>query len=148
MHIELKRTWEDEDATAGKLYVDGEFVCYTLEDEARTEKVYGETRIPAGLYDVKLRKEGGFHERYKQRFPDMHRGMLHITDIVGFQYVLIHIGNTDDDTAGCILVGLDVDRHNFILRRSTQAYKALYPMVRDALERGEDVKIHITEDLL
>ena len=38
------------------------------------EKVYGETRIPAGTYKLKLRTEGGYHQKYSKRFPDIHRG--------------------------------------------------------------------------
>ena len=64
-----------------------------------------ENRIPAGIYDVRLRKIGGFDGRYKKKFAGFHRGMLHIQDVPNFKYVLIHIGNTDKNTAGCLLVG-------------------------------------------
>ena len=45
-----------------------EFECYTLEDEYRDVKVMGETCIPEGTYDVKFRKEGGFHSRYSAKY--------------------------------------------------------------------------------
>lgn len=53
-----------------------EFLCFILEDEHRNEKKSGETRIPAGRYEITLRTVGGFHQRYSNRFPIMHKGML------------------------------------------------------------------------
>ena len=119
--------------------VDGRFVCFGLEDEYRDDKVANETRIPAGRYKVKMRTEGGFHARYTRRFPDFHRGMLHVSDVPSFTFILIHIGNTDEDTAGCLLVGLNaaVDDGELRVTSSKLAYQKLYPMVIDAAEKGE-----------
>ena len=66
------------------------FLAYTLEDEYRSEKKYGETRIPNGTYKLALRKTGGYHQKYSKRFPDIHVGMLHVTDVPNFEYILIH----------------------------------------------------------
>ena len=121
------------------------FLAYTLEDEYRKEKVYGETRIPNGTYKLALRTVGGYNEKYKRRFPDFHVGMLHVTNVPNFEYILIHCGNTDEHTAGCLLVG-DSQENNQITKdgfigKSTQAYKRIYPRIAEALVRGEEVTI-------
>jgi len=104
-----------------------------------------ETRVPAGVYSIKLRKEGGFHGRYTKRFGDMHKGMLHVIDVPNFKWILIHTGNTDEHTAGCLLLG-DSQENNILVSngfvgKSTQAYKRVYPPIAEALEKGEDVTI-------
>jgi len=121
------------------------FLAYTLEDEYREEKKYGETRIPNGTYKLALRTVGGYNEKYKRRFPDFHVGMLHVTNVPNFEYILIHCGNTDEHTAGCLLVG-DSQENNQITKngfigKSTQAYKRIYPRIAEALIRGEEVTI-------
>mgnify|MGYP003153144915 FL=1 len=121
------------------------FLAYTLEDEYRKDKVYGETRIPNGTYKLALRTVGGYNEKYKRRFPDFHVGMLHVTNVPNFEYILIHCGNTDEHTAGCLLVG-DSQENNQITKngfigKSTQAYKRIYPRIAEALACGEEVTI-------
>ena len=139
MMITVDRFKSDADATISKVNVDGQFVCFGLEDEYRAEKVANETRIPAGQYKVGVRREGGFHARYSERFADIHRGMLHILDVPNFEFILVHVGNTDEDTAGCLLVGLNatVDDGELRVTSSKLAYEKLYPMVIDAAEQGE-----------
>ena len=144
MQLELLRFDSRRDYTKGLLFIDGEFECYTLEDEYRTNKVYGETRIPDGTYNIKLRTEGTRHIRYSKRFPRVHKGMLHLQDVPNFKWILIHIGNTDKDTAGCLLVGSRFrDKDSGILEYSTKAYLDLYPQVAEALSKGEEVNITI-----
>ena len=123
----------------GLLFIDGKFECYTLEDEYRDEKVRGETRIPKGTYTITFRSVGGFDARYKKKFPKMHKGMLWVRNVPNFEYILIHIGNADENTAGCLLVGKST-KAGFI-GESTQAYKQMYPKVANALLKGEDVTI-------
>ena len=145
MRLDVVRFSSGEESTLGLLLIDGNFACYTLEDEWRTEKVYGETRIPAGMYVIKLRTEGGFNHKYSRKFPLIHKGMLHITNVPGFTNILIHIGNEDDDTAGCLLVG-DRLNNNIVksgfISNSTTAYRRIYPIIANALERGEKVWIN------
>lgn len=142
MTIDVIRYHDTGDETFGLLYINGRFECYTLEDERRTEKVFGETRIPEGSYEIVFRTTGGHHARYSQKFPDIHHGMLHVIDVPNFTYILIHIGNTDDDTAGCLLVGTAPGTDGKSIVASTQAYKKMYPKVADALRCGEKVTIH------
>jgi len=69
MELEVLRFSSQADCTNGLLFeitdLGKRFLCYTLEDEHRALKVKGETRIPEGKYEIKLRKEGGFHSRYE-----------------------------------------------------------------------------------
>ena len=142
MELEVVRYNTKADYTDGLLFVNNKFECYTLEDEARTVKVYGETCIPDGTYPIKLRTVGGFNDRYLKKFgSDFHKGMLWVKDVPNFEYILIHIGNTDDDTAGCLLVGTTADKNKGFIGASTGAYKDLYPKVLEALQRGEEVNI-------
>ena len=121
------------------------FLAYTLEDEYREEKVYGETRIPDGKYELGLRKVGGYNKKYTKRFFGIHIGMLQVLNVPNFEYILIHCGNTDEHTAGCLLVG-DSQENNQIQKdgfigKSTQAYKRIYPPIAEALKCGEKVTI-------
>ena len=148
MKLEVLRFSSGEDSTSGLLFdiSNGrEFLAYTLEDEYRDSKKYGETRIPAGTYKIQLRTVGGFHTKYSTRFYDIHKGMLHIIDVPGFDFILIHCGNTDEHTHGCLLVG-DTQNNNMVeedgfIGRSTAAYKRIYPAIAKALEQGEEVTI-------
>ena len=158
MNLEVIRFSSGTDSTNGMLLetiqqgneIDGyfkqkKFLAYTLEDEKRDKKILGETRIPEGVYKMGLRKTGGYHARYSKRFPHIHIGMLHVLDVPGFEYILVHCGNTDEHTAGCLLVG-DSQENNQITKdgfigKSTQAYKRIYSRIAEAIDCGEDVKI-------
>ena len=107
MKYEVLRISSGKDSTSGMLFEinNGKrtFLAYTLEDEQRDVKVWGETRIPAGTYKLELRTEGGFHTRYSGKYGAMHKGMIHVQDVPGFEYILWHTGNTDEHTAGCLI---------------------------------------------
>ena len=149
MKLKVLRFSSQEDSTSGLLFLDGdlglEFLCYTLEDERRILKIKGETRVPAGTYKVELRTEGRFHEKYKKKYCAFHKGMLHVTNVPNFEYILIHTGNTDEHTAGCLLVG-DTQENNVIIKdgfigKSVNAYKRIYPNISKAISRNEKVTI-------
>lgn len=149
MKLKVVRFSSQADSTSGLLFEENslglKFLCYTLEDEQRVLKVKGETRIPAGTYKIELRKEGGFHERYSKKYSNIHIGMLHITNVPNFEYILIHTGNTDEHTAGCLIVG-DSQENNEIIKngfvgKSVNAYKRIYPRIAKAVQSGEEVTI-------
>ena len=148
MKLEVLRFSSGKDSTSGILFdvtKGREFLCYTLEDQYQTKKVMQETRIPAGEYEIKYRKEGGHHNRYAKRFPDIHSSMLHVTNVPNFKWILIHCGNTDEHTAGCLLLG-DTQENNQIkadgfIGKSSQAYIRVYDYVAKALDMGEKVMI-------
>lgn len=143
MKLEVLRYRSREEETQSLVFdvTNGrKFLCYGLEDEFRTVKVFGETRIPAGTYKIKLRTVGDHHERYSKKFRGIHKGMLHVQDVPNFKYILWHIGNDDDDTAGCLLTGTTPTEQGTV-SASTKAYKKVYVHVLDALEKGEDVEV-------
>ena len=153
MKLEVLRFSSQEDSTNGILFdiTDGkrEFLCYTLEDEHRDNKKYGETRVPAGTYNITLRTVGGFHGRYLKKYGEMHKGMLWVREVPNFEYILIHTGNTDEHTAGCLLLG-DTQQANFgesngFVGSSVNAYKRVYPAIAEVLENGGDVTITYTD---
>ena len=152
MKLEVLRFSSEKDSTNGLLFdvTDGrKFLCYTLEDEYRDVKKYGETRVPAGTYKITLRKVGGFHSRYTKKYGEMHKGMLWVRDVPNFEYILIHTGNTDEHTAGCLLLG-DTQQTNFewsdgFVGRSAIAYKRVYRKIAAALVAGEEVTITYTD---
>ena len=153
MELEVVRFSSQKDSTNGALFdVSGgkrRFLCYTLEDEHREDKVMGETRIPSGTYRITLRTVGGFHGRYEKKYGEMHKGMLWVRDVPNFEYILIHTGNTDEHTAGCLLLG-DSQQANFgssngMVGSSVNAYKRVYPPIAKVLEEGESVSITYTD---
>ena len=139
MELRVDRYAHLENETIGRFYINDVYQCYTLEDEHREVKVKGDTRIPAGRYEVVLRREGGFHMNYAKRFADIHKGMLHVTGVPNFQFILIHVGNTELDTMGCLLVGLT--KVGKTIGQSVAAYKKIYPPIAAALTAGQKVFI-------
>ena len=149
MKLEVLRISSQEDSTSGILFetTNGKrtFMCYTIEDEQREVKVWCETRIPAGTYKLKLRTEGGFHSRYTGKYGDWHKGMIWVQDVPGFEFILWHTGNTDESTAGCLILG-QTQESNLIkpdgwVGSSVSAYKFVYPRVSEAILSGQDVEV-------
>lgn len=128
--------------TFGKLLAeDGHQLCYTLEDEVREIpgrpvadwKVKGATAIPTGRYRVTLEYSGRFGA-----------DTLTIHDVPGFEYIRMHPGNTETDTEGCLLLGMEIDPHGIVGGTSRPAVKLVQFVVREAIERGEEVWITIS----
>ena len=148
MKLTVVRTQFGTDATNGLLFIDGIFECYTVEDQYQAVKVMHETCIPEGTYDIQFRKTGGFHARYDKKYKNAHYGMLHLQDVPNFTYILIHAGNTSDDSSGCILTtttqtDLDSAKAGFG-GQSQLAYKRMYDKVAKVLLQNKPVEIEIT----
>jgi len=150
MKLKVLRLGDNGETTLDAFYINGILKCGAIEDEERGTKVNGETRIPNGIYNVGLRKVGGFHNKYSQRYPDIHKGMLCIYnapewkvvgDNMSFQFILIHTGNTDKHTAGCLLLNDTIDFNKDRGSGSANAYKRFYPEIAAAIEAGEEVTI-------
>jgi len=95
----------------GELFINNDFIAYTLEDEVRAnnKKIYGKTAIPADKYDIKLI----FSPKFKKTLPIIYNDPVTLkikSGDVEWSGILIHGGNTDEDTLGCILVGKNTDR--------------------------------------
>ncbi|MBS2212487.1 hypothetical protein KEM09_13810 [Carboxylicivirga mesophila] len=151
MKLTVVRYASSTDSTLGMLLIDGVFECYTLEDEHRDVKKMHETRIDAGTYKLQLRTHGRHHTDYLQKYgADWHYGMLQVMNVPKFTDILIHIGNTDDDTSGCLLVGDEVNNNAIQsgkVKNSTQAYVRMYPKIANALISGEEVTITYLDNI-
>lgn len=150
MKVLVERLKHDDDSSISTFKIDGKFECFGVEDEPRVEKVAGESRVQAGIYNLGLRTEGGMHPRYKAIYGDMHKGMICIYNApdwklicptMSFQYVYIHTGNTDDHTEACYLTNMAVNSSTFVGSGSKDAYKIIYPKIADAILSGEEVTI-------
>ena len=124
--------------------------AFTLEDQHQDVKIAGETRIPAGRYPLGYRTEGGKHQDYSELFPHFHKGMIHIQEVPNFTYVLIHIGNTEDNTDACVLVA---DQFSFanesMIGSSKPAYERIYKAICVLLDNAPgNVFLNVTDDVL
>lgn len=98
----LQRFLPHIDSTIGMWLIQDKFHCWTLEDEIRFKKVYGETAIPTGVYEIVLEVSPKF-------------GLVPtIKNVKNFTAIRVHGGNDDDDTDGCPLVGHDLKSPNRI----------------------------------
>ena len=133
MILNLVRDTFTDKTTIGKLYIDGIYYCETLEDTVRANgiKVYGETAIPIGTYEMVI----NFSEKFQ-------RPMIQIMDVPGFQGIRIHSGNKAEDTEGCILVGTSHVKD--WINGSIKAYKPLFSKIDTAFSAGDKITITIT----
>lgn len=128
-------------------------LAWSLEDERRKKKVFAETCIPTGTYDLGLRTHGGFHGRYLKRFPDFHIGMIWVLGVQGFTDILWHCGNKPKHTAGCLLIGTTpllllsdiTDDYEFEIGQSVKAYRNVYPEIAARLKAGDSCRVTYLE---
>lgn len=141
MKLRLERKHFKDTYTIGNLYVDDTFFSNTLEDKNRDvnkngkfdngeAKVYGETCIPFGTYKVTV----NMSPKFKRELP-------RLLDVPSFEGVLIHRGNTAEDSAGCILVGENKAVGKVL--NSTPYEERLVKMMKGAIARGEEITIEI-----
>lgn len=153
MNLILQRYSDNRDCTLGILLEKKPsgifFHCYTLEDEHRDVKLSGETRIPSGFYEIKINKiETPLTLRYRKKYP-WFKYHLEITGIKNFKSVYIHIGNKDEDTDGCIIVGDNADNNRIgygSISNSTQAFCRLYQYMYDHLDSNGKCFIEIRDE--
>lgn len=128
MEIKVERIQFNDKTTIGKLYIDGVYQCDTLEDRVQSQKVYGETAIPVGRYQVVV----NWSNRFKQYMPLL-------IGVPNYEGVRIHPGNKHEDTHGCILVGTAKGE---VLINSRTAYKALFAKIK-SVEKKEKIWLAI-----
>lgn len=141
MKLELERRFLGESYTIGSLSIDGKKFCDTLEDKVRDlnkngvfdgdeKKVYAETAIPYGTYDIVV----DYSPKFKRELP-------RLQNVKHFEGILIHRGNTAEDSAGCILVGENKVKGKVI--NSTPYEKELVQILKEAQDRKEPITIKI-----
>ena len=135
IHLSVIRKAYRDTYTIGKMYINGEYFCDTLEDKVRVmnsinDKIKGETAIPAGTYKITLEMS----PRFKRKLPLLH-------DVPYFSGILIHRGNTAKDTHGCILVGENKVKGQVI--NSTKAEVALMDILTKAVSKGDTIVIEV-----
>ena len=141
MQLRLERLWPKPTYTVGRLYVDGQLFCNTLEDkvadlnrngvfDGTEKKVPGETAIPYGTYRVFY----GWSPRFGRNLP-------RLLNVTAFEGILIHPGNTAEDSAGCILVGKNSEVGR--LTQSRYYSDELNNLIDAAQRRGENITIEI-----
>lgn len=141
MKMKLHRKYRKNGYTIGLLYVNGKFVCNTLEDTDRgltssmtkeqiaDVKVKGKTAIPVGTYPVIM----SYSPRFKRQMPLL-------CGVKGFEGIRIHSGNTANDTEGCILCGKNTEVGK--VTNSKFWTKAVYDYIRNGLRQGVTIEIH------
>lgn len=137
MKLTLQRDKANEHRTFGRMLAeDGHRLCYVLEDTLRevagqpvaTWKIHSATAIPSGQYRITL--------EYSNRFG---HDTLTVNSVPGFTGVRMHAGNTEADTEGCPLLGMEIDPHGIVGGTSRQAVLLIKQMVHQAIARGETV---------
>ena len=148
MKLLLTRYKSDGKGTLGKLYIEKDFECFILEDIYRDEKIKHITRISEGTYQLTLRVYGKFHTTYSKKYPEFHIGMIEVLNVPNFTDILIHPGNTPEDTSGCLLTGGEVDENKMIIKGGTSvpAYISLYKKISQKLNNDEKVLLTIEDN--
>ena len=137
MDILVKRIFSNTKYTIGKLYVDGVYICDTLE-----EKVIGETAIPVGTYKIDMSTVSPRFVKYAY-YAKLCGGKLpRLVDVPGFEGILIHTGNTAANSSGCLLTGYNKVKGQVL--ESKKAFEKLYAILDEANKRGEEIYITIT----
>lgn len=144
MKLVLKRINNQDNYCEGKLYIDGIYQCDVIEDtdrdlnnemsiaEIQSKKVYGETAIPKGTYQITL---DVVSPKFKDRsWATFCEGKLpRLLDVPGFEGVLIHVGNEASNSLGCLLVGQKTK--DGWVSNSTQTFKDLYYKLKQATDQ-------------
>lgn len=135
MKLTLKRIALRSTYTIGRLYVDGDYFCDTLEDTVRDinkdgkfdngeKKVYGKTAIPYGTYEIKWT----YSPRFKKYTPQL-------MNVPSFEGIRIHSGNTSADTEGCLILGENKQVGKVLNSRAT--INKFYPIIKKACSKGK-----------
>ena len=139
MKLTLRRFFSTDKDTLGFLWSDDHKVeCFTLEDAYHDQKIYGQTRIPAGTYKLGLFQS-----------PHFGKQMIYLLNVPNYDGIMIHNGNKNEDTLGCILVG---DTSNLFvgnedtIANSNQALNRIQPQITTAILNGDTFITIIDED--
>lgn len=153
MELVIDRRWKKQSYTISNLTIDGKWFCNVLEDADRgldnsmsIERIKelkkpSITAIPRGTYEVTLDITSPKYSKV-QFYREVCNGKVpRLLNVKGFEGVLIHAGNTDKDSAGCLLVGQNKVKGQVVNSRET--FKELYKLLKDRKSRGEKITIKI-----
>ena len=153
LELLLDRKYRKETYTIGNLYVDGEWFCNALEDKDRglsqtmtleeinKIKVYGETAIPTGRYEVRMDIVSPKYNGVKWYKDNFGGRMPRLESVKGFSGILIHSGNTALDSSGCILVGLNKAKGKVLDSRAT--FQKLWKVLEQARKTGKTIYLTV-----
>lgn len=154
MKILVDRKWKRPTYTIGNLYVNGVFFCNTLEDKDRgltqkmplskikEVKVAAKTAIPSGIYNLRMDVVSPKYSLKPWYVKNCHGArMPRFENVPGYAGVLMHPGNTDKDSEGCLLVG----KNDVVgmITNSKNIFYELYCKMYDAYKKGEKITITI-----
>ena len=148
MRLLLKREWKKADYTVGRLFLNREFFCNTLEDTVRKlgangiGKIKGKTAIPAGVYEVTMNVISPKYSK-KNTYKWCGGRMPRLLGVPFFVGILIHPGNTAEDSEGCILVGENKVKGGLV--NSMKTFRRLWDILEEAHKRGERIEIEIQD---
>lgn len=149
MKLLVTRNWKKPEYTIGRLFINGEFFCNTLEDTVRDlqkeRKVKGQTAIPEGTYEVTLNVISPKYSK-KANYKFCEARMPRLLGVPQFEGVLIHPGNSNKDTEGCLLVGENKVKGGLV--NSFATFKRLWYILEDARKRKEQIQIEIRNNFV
>lgn len=138
------------------MLIDGAFEAFTLEDKdrdleqseredvIREKKVYAQTAIPLGTYnvDVDITSLRGVGERNAEAGG---KELPLVFEVKGFSGIRIHVGNTAEGSEGCVLVG--TTRSDDFVGNSRAAFSTLFDKIEQAIDNDENIILRITQDI-
>jgi len=154
MKVLVKRIFNNSMYCISHLYVDGAYVCDAIEDQdrgwhngmsdayIRNNKVYAKSAIPVGTYNLTMNVVSPkfYQKAYYKKFCG---GRLpRVLNVPGFDGILIHKGNTERDSAGCLIVGYNTIKGQ--VTNSQKAFEKLYGILNEANKKGEKITIEYT----
>ncbi|MGI8067626.1 DUF5675 family protein, partial [Campylobacter jejuni] len=149
MKVTINRRYTGKTCIIGKFKVlDDEekilFECFSLEEDKEGLESGKDLRIPEGNYNLKRHSPSRFENTLRSITKKDDDTMINVynDDVPSSRAILIHWGNTDKDTQGCILLGLTKDNNNESVGQSRQACKEFYDLMHG--KNLEDIKLEIT----
>ncbi|EOC3120470.1 DUF5675 family protein [Campylobacter coli] len=152
MKITINRRYTGKTCVIGKFKVLDDddkilFECFSLEEDKEGLESGKDLRIPEGNYNLKRHSPSRFENTLRSITKKNDDKMINVynDDVPSSRAILIHWGNTDKDTQGCILLGLTKDNNNESVGQSRQACKEFYDLMHG--KNLEDIKLEITNEL-
>ncbi len=146
--IHLDLIVDNKNSTVSQMRYGNTHLAIVIEDGHRDQKVFGETRIPAGLYRLSKRTWGRHYESYKRRFQ--HKFVIEVENVPHFNGILIHIGNYPKDTLGCPLVctgfNFDKNKNQWYGINSTAAYLKWYEFIDKQMRDGKQMWLQVRRE--